>query len=209
MSWIRTRPSRGQLHAGRAAAQWLTQLPEGGRVRFEPPPATADTPGDRALLALHAIEGAIRGEPCAEVRELAARALARGALLADETADGLTYYLAAAALAFAEDLQTAEAALTAAVEDALGRGSVLGFATASHVRAMAILMRGRVLDAAADARNALGAEPEGWRLGLGGARLVLALDLARGGRRGRRRASAGRRGGHHGRRSAAADSRCS
>jgi ATP/maltotriose-dependent transcriptional regulator MalT len=144
-------------------------------VRSEPPPATADTPGDRALLALHAMEGAIRGAPCEEVRDLAARALARGALLADETADGLTYYLAAAALAFAEDLQAAELALTAAVEEARGRGSVLGFATASHVRAMAILMRGRVHEAASDARNALGAEPEGWRLGLGGARLVLAL----------------------------------
>ncbi len=169
-------PVGGQLRAGRAAAQWLTQLPEGGEgVRSEPPPATADTPGDRALLALHAMEGAIRGAPCSEVRDLAGRALARGALLDDETADGLTYYLAAAALAFAEDLQTAEAALTAAVEEARGRGSVLGFATASHVRAMAILMRGRLPDAASDARNALGAEPEGWRLGLGGARLVLAL----------------------------------
>jgi hypothetical protein len=52
---------------------------------------------------------------------------------------------------------------------------VLGFTTASHVRALAILMRGRMLDAASDARNALGAEPEGWHLGLGGARLVLAL----------------------------------
>ena len=87
----------------------------------------------------------------------------------------MTYYLAAAALAIAEDLQTAEAALTAAVEEARARGSVLGFATASHVRAMAILMRGRMLDAAADAQNALRAEPEGWRLGLGGARLVLAF----------------------------------
>ena len=165
----------GQLRAGRAAAEWLTQLPDGGVVRTLPSPETADTPGDRALLALHAMEGAIRGTPCVEVRELAARALARGALLEDETADGLTYYLAAAALAIAEDLQTAEAALTAALEDARTRGSVLGFATASHVRAMAILMRGRIPDAAADARAALGAEPEGWRLGLGGARLVLAL----------------------------------
>jgi DNA-binding NarL/FixJ family response regulator len=165
----------GQLRAGHAAAQWFTRLPEGVAVRHEPPPAGADTPGDRALLALHAMEGAVRGVQCTEVRDLAARALARGALLDDETADGLSYYLAAAALAIAEDLQTAEAALTAAVEDAHTRGSVLGFATASHVRALVILMRGRVRDAESDARNALGAEPEGWRLGLGGARLVLAL----------------------------------
>ncbi len=109
--------------------------------------------------------------------ELAARALHRGALLDDETADGLTYYLATGALAIAGDLQTAEAALTAAVEDARSRGSVLGFATASHMRAMAILMRGRVPDAAADARHALAVERDGWRLGLGGARLVLANSL--------------------------------
>ena len=72
------------------------------------------------------------GIPAAEVRDLAERALARGALLDDENSDGLSYYLAAGALAFAGDLQMAEAALTAAVEDAQSRGSVLGFATASH-----------------------------------------------------------------------------
>ena len=165
----------GRLEAGHAAARWLLQLWEGG-VIAEPPPESADTPGNRSLLALHAMDRAIRGTDCTEVRELAERALARGALLEDETADGLIYYLAVGALVIAEELQTAEAALTAAVEEAQARGSVLGFATASHVRAMAILMRGRVLDAATDAQNALAAEPGGWRLGLGGARLVLAFS---------------------------------
>lgn len=171
----------GSLRAGHAAALWLTRLPYGDTVGPAAPPESADTPGDRALLALHAMEGAIRGAPCSEVRDLAVRALARGALLDDETADGLIYYLATTALALAEDLQTAEAALTAAVEDAQVRGSVLGFATASHARAMAILMRGRVMDAAADARNALGVECDGWRLGLGGARVVLAHSLVESG----------------------------
>lgn len=130
------------LHASRVAARRLSRLSEGATVADEAPPATAESPGERALLALHAMEGAIRGAPCSEVRELAVRALANGALLDDETADGMPYYLAAAALAVAEDLQTAEAALTAAVEDAQTRGSVLGFATASAVRAMTILLRG-------------------------------------------------------------------
>ncbi len=71
--------------------------------------------GQRALLAVHAMEGALRGRPSAEVRDLAERALDRGALLDDETADGPVYYLPAFALSIAEDLQTAEAALTAAV----------------------------------------------------------------------------------------------
>ena len=79
---------------------------------------------------------------------LAERALAHGALLDDETSDGLTYYLPSWALLAAGDFQMAEAALTAAVEDARSRGSVLGFATASQVRAMTILRRGRLLDAA-------------------------------------------------------------
>jgi ATP/maltotriose-dependent transcriptional regulator MalT len=85
--------------------------------------------------------------------------------------------LATGALAFAGDLQMAEAALTAAVQEAQSRGSVLGFATASHGRAMAILRRGRLLDAALDARHALAVERDGWRLGLGGARVVLAHTL--------------------------------
>jgi DNA-binding CsgD family transcriptional regulator len=167
----------GRLQAGRATALWLTERANGGKLLSSPPPAGADTPGDRALLALHAMEGAIRGAPWMEVRALAERALARGALLEDETADGPTYYLAAAALAFADDLLTAEAALTAAVREAESRGSVLGFATASHLRASVILMRGRLVDAGLDARHALGVERHGWRLGLGGARVVLASTL--------------------------------
>ena len=91
--------------------------------------------------------------------------------------DGLSYYLAAGALVFAGDLQTGEAALTAAIQEAQARGSVLGFATASHGRAMTILRRGRLLDAALDARHALAVERDGWRLGLGGARVVLAHTL--------------------------------
>jgi ATP/maltotriose-dependent transcriptional regulator MalT len=63
------------------------------------------------------------------------------------------------------------------VEDAQSRGSLLGFAAASHMRAVAILLRGRVPDAAKDARQALAVEPRGWRLGAGGARAVLANCL--------------------------------
>jgi DNA-binding CsgD family transcriptional regulator/predicted negative regulator of RcsB-dependent stress response len=164
----------GWLAAGHATAIWLTGLSRGETLESSSPPSSADTAGDRALLALHAIEGATRGVPVAQVRDLAERALARGALLDDEKSDGLSYYLAAGALAFAGDLQMAEAALTAAVQEAQARGSVLGFATASHGRAMAILKRGRLLDAALDARHALAVERDGWRVGLGGARVVLA-----------------------------------
>ena len=164
-----------RLRAAHTTSLWLT----GQTEPLDPAqaPAVGDSAGDRALLALHAIETAVRGVSAGLAIELATRALDRGALLDDETADGLTYYLAAGALVIAGDLATAEAALTAALEDARSRGSVLGFATASHMRAMAILMRGRVADAAGDARHALAVEHHGWRLDLGGARLVLANSL--------------------------------
>jgi DNA-binding CsgD family transcriptional regulator len=165
------------LAAGHATALWLTGVSASRTLEASAPPTSADSAGDRALLALHAIDGAIRGIPAAEVRDLAERALARGALLDDEKSDGLSYYLAAGALVFAGDLQTAEAALTAAIQEAQSRGSVLGFATASHGRAMTILKRGRLKDAALDARHALAVERDGWRLGLGGARVVLAHTL--------------------------------
>jgi DNA-binding CsgD family transcriptional regulator/tetratricopeptide (TPR) repeat protein len=165
------------LRAAHTTATWLTceALPD--VLESTVPPATADRPADRALLALHAIGGAVRGLPAAEVRALAERALAHGALLDDETSDGLTYYLASWALAAAGDLQMAEAALTVAVEDSRSRGSVLGFATASQARAMTILRRGRLLDAASDARHALAVERHGWRRGSGAARAVLAHTL--------------------------------
>jgi ATP/maltotriose-dependent transcriptional regulator MalT len=147
-----------------------------------PPSPTAvppgnDTPGERAQLSQLAVEAALRGEPRDEVLELATSALARGALLDDTTADGITYYVAASALIVAEDLQTAEAALTAAVEEARSRGSVLGLATASYFRSLAIQRRGRIGDASADARVALSAERHGWSLAGAGARAVLADTL--------------------------------
>ena len=125
-------------------------------------PALAETRAGRARLAYAAAERATRGEPAAAVRELAVRALANGALLDEETADGFFYYMAVWALTLAEDIQTAELAITAAIEDARRRGSVLGFATASHFRAIAVLRRGRVDDAAEDAGSALAARRRGW-----------------------------------------------
>ena len=167
----------GRLHASRATLGRL--IDPAAAVLGKPvlPPATGDTPAERALLALSAMEAAMRGDPRKEVHELAARALGRGALLEDETADGIAYYLASLALMLAEDLQGAEIALTAAVEDARTRGSVLGFATASFVRSTAIVRRGRLGDAAADARQAIAAERRGWRLAVPAARAVLAECL--------------------------------
>jgi DNA-binding CsgD family transcriptional regulator len=164
-----------RLRAARACTDLFGE-PDRFSVLGEPPKSGA-TAGQRAMLAVHSMEGAIRGRPSDEVRDLAVRALGRGELIEDETADGPVYYLPAFALSIAEDLQTAEAALTAAVEEARTRGSVLGFANASLMRSIAILLRGRVADAAADARQAMAVERHGWRLSLSGARTVLANCL--------------------------------
>ena len=127
------------------------------------------TVSGRLILARTAAIRALRGTSAAEVHRLATRALAGGALLEDETSDGIGFYLAVFALVVAEDLQTAELAATTAVDDARGRGSVLGFATACHVRSLAELRRGRIADAAADAISTLDARAYGWRLSLGSA----------------------------------------
>src|SRR5204863_3661405 len=89
------------------------------------------------------------------------KALADGALLATETADESAPHLAATALAWAGDLDTATESSTAAIADARSRGSVFAHATACQVRALAGFMAGRVGDAMADAQSALDALPRG------------------------------------------------
>lgn len=169
------------LRASHTTALWLTTRADADAAPLPPVPDTEATAGDRSLLALHAFVGTIHGTPATEVCALAERALGRGALLEDETSAGLGFYLATFALAFAEALPLAEAALTTAIEDAQSRGSVLGFAIASRLRARAILMRGRLGDAAVDARRALAVELADWELGRGAGRAILsAVKLEQG-----------------------------
>jgi DNA-binding CsgD family transcriptional regulator len=147
-----------------------------------PPAAVEDaalesTVAGRLILARTAAARALRGTSAAEVHRLATRALGGGALLEDETSDGIGFYLAVFALTVAEDLQTAELAAATAVDDAQRRGSVLAFATACHFRSLAVLRRGRIQDAAADNVNALAARDFGWRRSLGAAVSVQAECL--------------------------------
>jgi len=161
---------RAQLEAAYVAASRVVPGP-GMPIRhaeLEDTALEASVAG-RLILAQAAADGAIRGTSAAEVRQLATRALAGGALLKDETSNGIGFYIAVFALVVAEDLQTAELAATTAVEDAQRCGSVLGFATACHFRSLAVLRRGRIADAAADCANTLGARGYGWRLSLGSA----------------------------------------
>jgi DNA-binding CsgD family transcriptional regulator len=152
-------------------------------AELEAPPAALEdgalesTASGRLILARTAAARAMRGTSAGEVHQLATRALGGGALLEDETSDGIGFYLAVFALVVAEDLQTAELAATTAVDDAQRRGSVLGFATACHFRSLAVLRRGRISDAAADNDNTLAARANGWRYLLGSAVAVQAECL--------------------------------
>jgi DNA-binding CsgD family transcriptional regulator len=161
---------RARLEAAHVAATRVAPGPaaESPAVALDDTTLESTVAG-RLILARAAAARALRGTSAAEVHSLATRALAGGALLEDETSDGIGLYLAVFALVVAEDLQTAELAATMAVNDAQRRGSVLGFATACHFRSLAVLRRGRIPDAAADAVNTLEARKYGWRLSLASA----------------------------------------
>jgi DNA-binding CsgD family transcriptional regulator len=161
---------RASLEAAYVMAARAVLADEGGPPPFAVEDAALEsTHAGRLILARTAAARALRGTSAAEVHQLATRALGGGALLRDETSDGIGFYLAVFALTVAEDLQTAELAAATAVDDAQRRGSVLGFATACHFRSLAVLRRGRIPDAAADCVNALEARAFGWRHSLGAA----------------------------------------
>ena len=118
-------------------------------------------PAERVLVANLAYDATIRGAPAAAVAELAQRALGDCALLAEETSESPTYYLAVWPLALAERLMEATNELDAALEHARAGGSALGFGTASCIRSNVLYRRGLIVEAEADARNALRAASEG------------------------------------------------
>jgi len=163
---------RRRLEAGVAASRRV--LGRRSRMKIDVPEDAQETTVDRFLPAQLAYEAALEGRPVDEVKALATRALGGGALLEEETADGIGFYLAVHALTIAEDFNAAELALGAALEDARLRGSVLGYANASCYRGLAILSHGRLEEGAADLENCLAGQRYGWALALPGAHAALA-----------------------------------
>jgi DNA-binding CsgD family transcriptional regulator len=115
---------------------------------------SGDGPGDRAVLAVHALNAALTIPPAARGADLALRALGNGALLAEQTSQGASVNLAILALHHSDRLIEANDAADATVRDACDRGARLAYAEASVIRAMVLYTRGRVTDAAADAQAA-------------------------------------------------------
>jgi DNA-binding CsgD family transcriptional regulator len=135
------------------------------------------TPGQRALLAHVAYERALVGEPYDRVLAAATAALDGGRLLEEDTADGVAFHQAVSALAWADDLEGALGALAVAVADARRRGTAFGYAAAVHARAAVHHLAGNVEEALTDARVAMAAGREGWRLALPAAHAVAARAL--------------------------------
>jgi DNA-binding CsgD family transcriptional regulator len=121
-------------------------------------------PGSRALLALDAFERVLAGAPATEVSALGERALAGGDLARYVGVEGFELYCATVGLVFAERYDLAAASFTSIVSQARREGSALGFALASCFRALQLLREGRLDEAEADARAALGVVDQGsWR----------------------------------------------
>jgi len=109
--------------------------------------------GGRFLLVLVASELARTGESPERARALAEQALAGGLLLGDESWQG--YVIAVAVLMSLDELDVAVRLYTDWLELARKRGSAFAFAHASSFRALAMLRRGDLAEAEADARAAL------------------------------------------------------
>ena len=144
-------------------------------IAADPPPG--GTYGERALLAHVAGQLTFDGEPRERGIELAYRALGGGELIRQETSDGLSWVAAMGAIGWGDDFDGFEALQLEALEDARGRGSVLGYATAMYGYNFTHYYRGRLGDAIDDARRAIDAERDGWRHFLTASRAQLAWAL--------------------------------
>jgi DNA-binding CsgD family transcriptional regulator len=117
-------------------------------------------PGDRAVLAVHALRECLMSAPASTGADMAVRALGDGALLAELTSRSPVVSLAVLALLHSGRLVEAHEAADAVVADARARGAPMAYAEASLSRALVLLARGRITEAAVDAQMAL--DRMGW-----------------------------------------------
>jgi len=110
-----------------------------------------------ALVAVRCMHRALAGAPRAEVLALARQAAGDG--------DAPTGALIATSVALqaCDELAWSERETTAALDRARATGSTVAFATASLARAGARWGQGRLVEALADAEQALDAQRHGWR----------------------------------------------
>ncbi|MEA2443925.1 MAG: hypothetical protein QOJ12_1217, partial [Thermoleophilales bacterium] len=129
--------------------------------------ADLETGGDvqSLILANLAWEAVIDNGPADDAAEMAAAALADGTLLASEGSDSPNFMLAVAVLLYADRYDVCERHIAEAIDSSRQRGSALGFAFASCLRAYVNLRKGALSDASDDAATALEAMTDvGWKV---------------------------------------------
>ena len=134
------------------------------RIARLPPAIAGDTPGERMLLATLAQQRTLDGAPATEAVALATRAI-RGGLVAEQSGDSGLVIDAVFALIAGGGLDLAERTIEEALADVRRRGSVIGFARQSCMRALLNLERGALAEAESDARGTIDAAWEpGYRI---------------------------------------------
>ena len=124
--------------------------------------ATPGEPADRALIAMRCVQRALAGAPRDEVLALA-RAAAAGDAPGPPAAGATVPIAVSMALQACDELLWSEREMTAALDRARAAGSTVALATASLARAATRRAQGRLVEALADAEQALGAQRYGWR----------------------------------------------
>ncbi|MCW3063508.1 MAG: transcriptional regulator, LuxR family [Solirubrobacterales bacterium] len=115
--------------------------------------------GERVALAAVALEPDSPDRTAAESVELAQRALGNGRLLAEAGVESPSFWYAASALLLADAPQLARPVLDSARAAARSRGSTVGAALSFGFRALLGYRCGHLVDAEADARQALDIAP--------------------------------------------------
>jgi DNA-binding CsgD family transcriptional regulator len=125
------------------------------RLDRRPAPADPRSAGEVALTANHAVRAVRRGDPVAVGATLAERALASPALFAADTAAAALYFSCVRLLSLCDRAGAANHYGDEGLARAQRSGSVLAFAVGSMFRCDVRRRQGQLLDAEADARQAL------------------------------------------------------
>lgn len=126
------------------------------RKRFErlPKHIAGESPGERMLLATLAHQRVLDGGTAAEAVTLAAEAV-EGGLVAEQSGDSGLVIDAVFALIIGGDFERARAVIEEALLDVRRRGSVIGFARETCMRAILNLQLGALAEAESDARSTI------------------------------------------------------
>ena len=144
------------LEAAALNAEALIGVNRGRPAALEAEVAAATTPGQRAVLAHVAWDAAVRGSrPPGEVSELAIRAIGGGLLTEEVGAASPIFVYAGTALAWAGAYEAARHHAETGIQRASERGSLVGVAYATSLRAGVAIYQGNITQAETDVRRVL------------------------------------------------------